>query len=68
MNEGPSCLIIKLSAFEQPRIAQFLNPFTAAGRASLEAMVTRQAQIISYIDDYTADDRDACCDPAADRL
>jgi MFS transporter, DHA2 family, multidrug resistance protein len=42
----------KLSAFEQPRIAQFLNPFTAAGRAALEAMVTRQAQIIAYIDDY----------------
>jgi DHA2 family multidrug resistance protein len=41
----------KLSAFEQPTIAQFLNPFTAAGRAALEAMVTRQAQIIAYIDD-----------------
>jgi DHA2 family multidrug resistance protein len=41
----------KLSAFKQPTIAQFLNPFTAAGRAALEAMVMRQAQIIAYIDD-----------------
>jgi MFS transporter, DHA2 family, multidrug resistance protein len=39
-------------AFEQPSIAQFLNPFTAAGRAALDAMVTRQAQIIAFIDDY----------------
>jgi MFS transporter, DHA2 family, multidrug resistance protein len=39
-------------AFEQPSIAQFLDPFTAAGRAALDALVTRQAQIIGYIDDY----------------
>jgi DHA2 family multidrug resistance protein len=39
-------------AFEPPNIAQFLNPVTAAGRAALDAVVTRQAQIIAYIDDY----------------
>ncbi len=39
-------------AFEDPTIAQFWNPMTAAGRAALDAMVTRQAQIIAYIDDY----------------
>jgi DHA2 family multidrug resistance protein len=33
-------------------IAQFWNPLTAAGRAALDAIVTRQAQIIAYIDDY----------------
>jgi DHA2 family multidrug resistance protein len=38
--------------FESPIIAQFWNPFTDAGRASLDAMITRQAQIIAYIDDY----------------
>jgi MFS transporter, DHA2 family, multidrug resistance protein len=39
-------------ALEQPTIAQFLNPATAAGRAALDAVVTQQAQIIAYIDDY----------------
>jgi DHA2 family multidrug resistance protein len=38
--------------FEDPMIAQFWNPATAAGRAALDAVVTRQAQIIAYIDDY----------------
>jgi len=38
--------------FEDPMIAQFWNPLTAAGRAALDALVTRQAQIIAYIDDY----------------
>ena len=38
--------------FEGPMIAQFWNPATAAGRAALDAVVTRQAQIIAYIDDY----------------
>ena len=33
-------------------IAQLWNPATAAGRAALDAVVTRQAQIIAYIDDY----------------
>jgi DHA2 family multidrug resistance protein len=39
-------------AFEQPLIAQAWNPLTAAGRAALDAVITRQAQIIAYIDDY----------------
>jgi MFS transporter, DHA2 family, multidrug resistance protein len=38
--------------FGDPIIAQFWNPLTAAGRAALDAMITRQAQIIAYIDDY----------------
>jgi MFS transporter, DHA2 family, multidrug resistance protein len=38
--------------FEGPMIARFWNPLTAAGRAALDAVVTRQAQIIAYIDDY----------------
>jgi MFS transporter, DHA2 family, multidrug resistance protein len=38
--------------FENPVIAQFWNPVTAAGRAALDAVITRQAQIIAYIDDY----------------
>jgi DHA2 family multidrug resistance protein len=38
--------------FEGPTIAQFWNPFTDAGRAALDAMITRQAQIVAYIDDF----------------
>ncbi len=38
--------------FENGMIAQFWNPMTAAGRAALDAVITRQAQIIAYIDDY----------------
>jgi DHA2 family multidrug resistance protein len=38
--------------FEHPAISQFLNPLSTAGRAALDAIVTQQAQIISYIDDY----------------
>jgi DHA2 family multidrug resistance protein len=38
--------------FEEPVIAQFWNPLTAGGRAALDAMITGQAQIIAYIDDY----------------
>jgi DHA2 family multidrug resistance protein len=38
--------------FEEPMIARFWNPATAAGRAALDSVVTRQAQIIGYIDDY----------------
>ena len=38
--------------FQEPTIAQFWDPVTAAGRAALDAVVTRQAQIIAYIDDY----------------
>jgi DHA2 family multidrug resistance protein len=39
-------------AFESPAITQFWDPLTAAGRAALDAVVTRQAEIIAYIDDY----------------
>jgi DHA2 family multidrug resistance protein len=39
-------------AFQDPNIAQFLSPVTAAGRAALDALVTEQAQVIAYIDDY----------------
>jgi MFS transporter, DHA2 family, multidrug resistance protein len=39
-------------AFENPIIAHAWNPLTAAGRAALDAVVTRQSEIIAYIDDY----------------
>ena len=39
-------------AFETPMIARLWSPVTAVGRAALDAMITRQAQIIAYIDDY----------------
>ena len=38
--------------FENAAIAQFWNPTTDVGRAALDAMITRQAQIIAYIDDF----------------
>src|SRR5258706_10058454 len=38
--------------FSDPTVAQVWNPLTAAGRAALDAMITQQAQIIAYIDDY----------------
>jgi DHA2 family multidrug resistance protein len=39
-------------AFENPAVAHFWSPLTAAGRAALDGMITTQAQIIAYIDDY----------------
>ena len=39
-------------AFDQAQVAQFWSPFTAGGRAALDAMITAQAQIIAYVDDY----------------
>jgi MFS transporter, DHA2 family, multidrug resistance protein len=39
-------------ALANPTVAHFWNPVTAAGRAALDAVVTQQAQIIAYIDDY----------------
>jgi len=39
-------------AFDDPMVARYWNPLTAAGRAALDAVITRQAQIIAYIDDY----------------
>src|SRR3982074_994954 len=38
--------------FDNPAIAQFWNPATDGGRAALDAMITTQAQIIAYIDDF----------------
>src|SRR3984957_18689861 len=38
--------------FENPVIARFWNPMTSVGRAALDAIVTQQAQVIAYIDDY----------------
>ena len=39
-------------ALESPSVAQFWNPTTGAGRAALDAVVTQQAQILAYLDDY----------------
>jgi DHA2 family multidrug resistance protein len=38
--------------FEDHTIARFWDPVSAAGRAALDAMITQQAQIIAYMDDY----------------
>ncbi|MGH8150869.1 MAG: DHA2 family efflux MFS transporter permease subunit [Steroidobacteraceae bacterium] len=38
--------------FDAPVIAHALSPTSAAGRAALDALVTQQAQVIAYIDDY----------------
>jgi DHA2 family multidrug resistance protein len=38
--------------FEAPMVARFWSPVTAIGRTALDAVITRQAQIIAYIDDY----------------
>ena len=38
--------------FEDLAIARFWDPVSAAGRAALDAMITQQAQIIAYMDDY----------------
>jgi len=38
--------------FANPAVSHFWDPLTAAGRAALDAAITRQAQIIAYIDDY----------------
>ncbi len=38
--------------FGNPAVAQTLNPLTASGRAALDALITRQAQVIAYVDDY----------------
>ncbi len=38
--------------FENPAVNQSWNPLTAAGRTALDAMITQQAQIIAFVDDY----------------
>ena len=35
-----------------PGVMQMLNPFTRAGRAALDGVITTQATIISYMDDF----------------
>jgi DHA2 family multidrug resistance protein len=35
-----------------PAVSHLWNPLTAAGRAALDAVITQQAQIIAYVDDY----------------
>ncbi len=39
-------------AFENPTVSHLWDPLTATGRAALDAVITQQAQIIAYIDDY----------------
>ncbi len=39
-------------ALDDPNIVHFWSPLTAAGRAALDAVITGQAQIIAYMDDY----------------
>jgi DHA2 family multidrug resistance protein len=39
-------------AFGDPAIRDSLNPLTAAGRAALDGMITMQATIIAYLDDF----------------
>ncbi|HEY1926439.1 MAG TPA: hypothetical protein VGG92_03155, partial [Caulobacteraceae bacterium] len=38
--------------FGVPEVARLWDPLNAAGRAALDAVITGQAQIIAYIDDY----------------
>jgi DHA2 family multidrug resistance protein len=39
-------------AFHAPAVMHALNPLTAAGRAALDGMITLQAVIIAYTDDF----------------
>jgi MFS transporter, DHA2 family, multidrug resistance protein len=39
-------------AFEDLTVSHFWDPVSTAGRAALDAVVTQQAQIIAYMDDY----------------
>jgi DHA2 family multidrug resistance protein len=39
-------------AFDAPAAVEAVNPLTAAGRAALDGMITLQATIIAYIDDF----------------
>ena len=38
--------------FDMPAVMQSLNPVTAAGRAALDSLVSLQAVVIAYIDDF----------------
>ncbi len=37
---------------DAPHVALFWNPFTAGGRAALDAVINQQAQVIAYNNDY----------------
>jgi DHA2 family multidrug resistance protein len=39
-------------ALQDPAIAQYWNPFTAAGRAALDAVINQQAMLIAYLNNY----------------
>jgi DHA2 family multidrug resistance protein len=39
-------------AFDNPLLSRAWGPVSAAGRTALDALITQQAQIIAYIDDY----------------
>ncbi|HEV2270090.1 MAG TPA: DHA2 family efflux MFS transporter permease subunit [Steroidobacteraceae bacterium] len=39
-------------ALESPSVAHSWDPLTAGGRAALDAVITQQAQVIAYVDDY----------------
>ncbi len=38
--------------FHLPAVARMLSPYTAQGRAALDAVITTQATMIAYIDDF----------------
>jgi len=38
--------------FDAPVVAHYLSPYTAAGRALLDSVITKQATVIAYIDDF----------------
>jgi DHA2 family multidrug resistance protein len=39
-------------ALQDPVIAHYWNPFTAAGRVALDAVINQQAMLIAYLDNY----------------
>jgi DHA2 family multidrug resistance protein len=39
-------------ALQDPVIAHYWSPFTAAGRAALDAVINQQAMLIAYLDNY----------------
>ena len=39
-------------ALHNPAVAHYWDPFTAAGQSALNALVTEQANLIAYLDDY----------------
>ena len=39
-------------AFNAPAVMQHLDPLKAAGRAALDGMITTQATIMAYMDDF----------------